>query len=223
MSRQRCVAADGCTVASNDTTNIYADLSGYNACLDDNQIIAETNRIVASKGLPVDYAHIYVLFLPKHVESCFFAGSTLTTANACTINHQPSAAYCAYHSQDTNLGTVYANMPFPIYLSPVGYTCGSNADGHDHRVAERQPRRRHRDQPHEPRDHGGRHRSRHRDRLVRQQRIENGDECAYVYGTMSGTAGSRYNQVINGHLYLTQEEFSNRDFALTQRGCLQHS
>lgn len=33
--------ADGCTVAGTDTSAIYADNSGYDACLDDDQIIAE--------------------------------------------------------------------------------------------------------------------------------------------------------------------------------------
>jgi hypothetical protein len=42
-------------------------------------------------------------------------------------------------------------------------------------------------------------------------------------GTMSGDAGQRYNQVINGHRYLTQEEFSNQDFAVTGNGCLQNT
>jgi hypothetical protein len=51
--------------------------------------------------------------------------------------------------------------------------------------------------------------------------FENGDECAYVFGPTQGTAGSFYNQVINGGHYLTQEEFSNRDFAATGGGCLQ--
>jgi hypothetical protein len=51
--------------------------------------------------------------------------------------------------------------------------------------------------------------------------FENGDECAYVFGTTQGPAGRFYNQVINGHRYLTQEEFSNRDFFATGGGCLQ--
>jgi hypothetical protein len=65
-----------------------------------------------------------VLYLPKHVESCFFAGSTTTADNFCTINYEPSAAYCAYHSQ-AGSNAVYANMPYPIYQSPVGFTCGT--------------------------------------------------------------------------------------------------
>jgi hypothetical protein len=51
---------------------------------------------------------------------------------------------------------------------------------------------------------------------------ENGDECAYMYGTPQGTAGHYYDQVINQHHYLTQEEFSNNDFLRTGLGCLQY-
>ncbi len=212
--------ASACTVASNDTSNIYADHSGYNACIDDNQVTAETDSVVTAQGLPRDLAHMYVLFVPKHVESCFFPGSTTTANNFCTINHQPSAAYCAYHSQ-AGSGTVYANMPFPIYRSPVGFTCSSEAkyprtqapNGNLDADTEISPT------SHEimeaitdPDTNTG---------WYDASGFENGDECAYQYGTTMGTPGQRYNQVINGHHYLTQEEFSNLDFASTGRGCLQ--
>ena len=36
-----------------------------------------------------------------------------------------------------------------------------------------------------------------------------------------GHAGQLYNQKINGLHFLTQEEFSNNDFALTGGGCVQ--
>jgi hypothetical protein len=211
--------ADGCKVNGQDTKKIYADNTGYNACIDDDQVIAETNRIVSTHHLPVNLGHIYVLYLPKHVESCFFAGSTTTAANACTINYQPSAAYCAYHSQASN-GTVYANMPYPIYASPVGYTCSSdarfptvqtpngNADADtqvsptSHEIMEAIT---------DPDTSTGWYDS---------SGFENGDECAYVFGTTQGATGQAYNQVINGHHYLTQEEFSNQDFANTGLGCL---
>jgi hypothetical protein len=48
-----------------------------------------------------------------------------------------------------------------------------------------------------------------------------GDECAYVFGATQGASGQLYNQVIHHHRYLTQEEFSNLDFAQTGGGCLQ--
>jgi hypothetical protein len=211
--------ANGCTVNGRDTKRIYADNTGYNACLDDDQVIGETNRVVTARSLPVNLGHIYVLFLPKHVESCFFAGSTTTAKNACTINYQPSAAYCAYHSQAPN-GTVYANMPYPIYASPVGFTCSSDArfptvqtpNGNADADTEVSPT------SHEimeaitdPDTSTGWYDS---------SGFENGDECAYVFGATQGTAGALYNQVINGHHYLTQEEFSNQDFASTSLGCL---
>lgn len=213
--------ASGCDVASNDTTGIYADNSGYDACLDDDQIIAETNRVVDALGLPRDLAHQYVLFVPKHVETCFFPGSTLTSANACTINHQPSAAYCAYHSMDTSNGMVYANLSYAIYASPTGFTCSSDAvfptvqtpNGNKDADTEVSPT------SHEimeattdPDVSTGWYDS---------SGFENGDECAYIFGSVSGHAGHYYNQVINGGHFLTQEEFSNQDFALTGGGCLQ--
>lgn len=212
--------ADGCTVAATDGAGIYADGSGYDSCLDDDQIIAETDRVVTAKHLPRDYGHIYVLFLPKHVESCFFGGSTTTSGNFCTINYQPSAAYCAYHSQ-AGSGSVYANMPFPIYHSGTRYSCtdeglgggiqapNGNIDADvevsptSHEIAEAVT---------DPDVNTG---------WYDVNGYENGDECAYVYGALQGTAGQFYNQVINRHRYLTQEEFSNADFATTGGGCLQ--
>jgi hypothetical protein len=211
--------SNGCILALKDTSGIYADGSGYNACLDDAQVVAETDRIINARGLPRNFGHIYMTFLPKHVESCFYGGSTATRNNFCTINYQLSAAYCAYHSQAAS-STIYANMPFPIYASPVGYTCGSDArfptiespNGNPDADTEVSPT------SHElmeaitdPDTSTGWYDS---------SGYENGDECAYVYGGTQGTAGQLYNQVINNHRYLTQEEFSNADFAKTGLGCL---
>lgn len=210
----------GCTVASTDRTGIYADGSGYSACLDDAQIQAEINRVTAAGGLAHNLSNIYVLFLPKHVESCFNAGSTTTSSNACTINFQPSAAYCAYHSEAAS-SAVYANMPYPIYQSRTGFSCGSEGtfgvvespNGNPDADVEISPT------SHEineaitdPDTSTGWYDS---------SGFENGDECAYIYGATQGTAGKLYNQVINGFHFLTQEEFSNNDFAITGRGCVQ--
>lgn len=212
--------ASACTVAGTDHSGIYADNSGYNACLDDAQVNGETTRVVAAHHLPVNLAHIYVLYLPKHVESCFKPGTTTTTANQCTINHQPSAAYCAYHSQAHN-GTVYANMPFPIYKSPAGFTCSSDKNfgtvespnGNPDADTEVSPT------SHEiieamtdPDTRTG---------WFDKVGFEIGDECAYVFGATHGTTGKLYNQTLGKHHYLTQEEFSNKDFSVTKKGCVQ--
>ncbi len=214
--------ASGCSVEGSDKSKIYADRSGYDACLDDGQIIAETDTVVSSHGLPRDLAHIYVMFLPKHVESCFYPGSTKTAANFCTINHQPSAAYCAYHSQ-AGSGTVYANMPFPIYRSPVGYTCGTEKDFGSIQAPNGNPDA---DVEISPTSHEIMEAITDPDTVTGwydSSGYENGDECAYVFGPTSGTPGQLYNQVIGPRHYLTQEEFSNADFARTGGGCLQHT
>ncbi len=112
-------------------------------------------------------------------------------------------------------------MPFPIYNSSIGFTCGSDAAFPDvqtpngnadadteisptsHEIMEAMT---------DPDVNTGWYDS---------SGFENGDECAYVYGVTQGATGAAYNQVINGHNYLTQEEFSNLDFASTGGGCLQ--
>jgi hypothetical protein len=212
---------NGCKVAHTDTSQIYADNSGYDACLDDNQVIAETDRLVTANGLPRDLGHIYVMFLPKHVESCFNSGSTTTASNACTINFQPSAAYCAYHSQAPS-GTVYANLPFPVYSSATGFTCGSDArfpaiqtpNGNPDADTEVSPT------SHEineaitdPDTETGWYDS---------SGFENGDECAYIFGATGGQPGALFNQTFFGLHFLTQQEFSNRVFNASggKAGCV---
>jgi hypothetical protein len=223
----RALPKNGCILFPKDRSGIYADGSGYDSCLDDAQVQGETNTVVSARNLPVDLAHIYVLFLPKHVETCFYAGSTATKGNnICTVNHHSTLGYCGYHSMAPD-GMVYANLSFPIYhgsLSTVLYTCGSDSrstfgavqtpNGDPDADTEVSPT------SHEimesitdPDTATG---------WYDQIGYENGDECAYVYGTPQGTAGQFYNQVINGDRFLTQEEFSNQDFFNTGKGCLPH-
>src|SRR3954451_1370423 len=66
----------GCSVGKLDTTNIYADGSGYTACLDDAQITAEIQNVVTALGLPSDYIHGCVMLTDNHCASCFYPGST---------------------------------------------------------------------------------------------------------------------------------------------------
>jgi len=217
--------ASGCKVATTDHANIYADGTGYSSCLDDNQVIAETEAVVAANHLPKNFAHIYVLYLPKHTESCFFAGSTTTSANACTINYQPSAAYCAYHSfvpEAAGQSLIYANMPFPIYLSKTGFTCGTDVNFPG--VIESPNNNPDADTEISPSSHEINEAWTDPDTTSGYFDIvgfENGDECAYIFGTTHGAAGAFYNQTINGHHYLTQEEFSNKSFFASGGGCLQ--
>jgi hypothetical protein len=223
--------ASGCTLASNDNAGIYADGSGYTACLDDAQVNGEANAVATANGLPRNLSHIYVVYLPKHVESCFNPGSSTSTAGgqACTINNQPTATYCAYHSFVMNgfsfTGTpfelVYANMPFPVYLSKTGFTCGTDVNFPG--VIESPNNNPDADTEISPSSHEINEAWTDPDTNSGYYDLfgnENGDECAYRFGTTSGAPGAFYNQVINGHRYLTQLEFSNSSFFRSGGGCL---
>jgi hypothetical protein len=219
--------ADGCTLEANDTTEIYADRSGYNACLDDAQLQAEVNSVTAANSLPRDLTHIYVLYLPKGVESCFLPGETTSTADgqACTINHQPTAAYCAYHNNEAN-GSVYANLAYPIYQSPVHFTCGSDAREAGFKVIESPNGNPDADTEISPTSHEIIEAITDPDGetgWIDSSGFEIGDECAYIYGRTTGAPGAYFNQVINGGHYLTQMEFSNNVFTASggQAGCVQ--
>jgi hypothetical protein len=211
----------GCSVETADTTGIYADGTGYSACLDDNQIENEVEAVRTAQSLPPDLAHIYVLYLPKGVESCFFPGSSATN-NVCTINYQPTATYCAYHSFD-NESAVYANMVYPIYASPTGFTCGSDARYPTVQSPTGNPDA---DTEISPTSHEITEAITDPDTQTGWFDVfglENGDECAYIYGPTGGSAGAFFNQTINGSKYLTQEGFSNRAFTASSgnAGCIQ--
>jgi hypothetical protein len=192
--------------------------------VDDLQLQAEVDSVTAANRLPHDLSHIYVLYLPKGVESCFLPGETTSTTGGqfCTINHQATAAYCAYHSTDVN-SAVYANLDFPIYDSPVGFTCGSDARFPTTESPNGNPDADTEDSPtsHEiieaitdPDTETGWYDS---------TGNEIGDDCAYIYGSTRGARGGYFNQVINGGHFLTQEEFSNNVFNSTSgaAGCAQ--
>jgi hypothetical protein len=222
---------DGCIVASKDLTGVYPDGSGYDACIDDAQVDAETASVVQANNLPVNLSHIYVLFIPKHVETCFYAGPTTAHNQVCTINHSNvPGGYCAYHTMDANR-MVYANLSYPIYHSPLQtalFTCGSDAGiafGRNHLQSPNgNPDA---DVEVSPLSH-------EMSEAITDPDVstgwydavgnENGDECAYRFDTpLGGSAadGNVYNQVINHDHYLTQTEFSNKDFANTGLGCLE--
>jgi len=220
--------ADGCKLLHKDTTAIYADGTGYDACLDDAQVQAQTNSVVAAQHLPVNLSHIYVMFLPKHVEACFNPGLTSNAKNGCTINYEPSAAFCAYDSQAPN-GLEYANMPFPIYFSGAGFTCGSNARIAFPGVIQSPNNNPDGDTEISPTSHEINELITNPDNngvtasgWFDVAGFENGDECAFTYGPVQGPSGQAFNQVINGNHYITQEEFSNSSFFASGGGCLQH-
>jgi len=216
--------ADGCTP---DSGAIYSNSTGYTTCLTDAQIQAEVEAATAARSLPSDLSHLYIVFLPQGVESCF-TSSDGAQGGGCTINYSdPQLGFCGYHSSvsydnpSSASPPIYADMPFPIYNSPIGWTCSPqygpgnqspngqlDADieldtvSHEMNEAITDP------QGTAWYDSSGN---------------EIGDDCSYVYGDgFGGSPGALYNQTINGAHYLIQEEFSNADFATKPaKACIQ--
>jgi|HubBroStandDraft_4_1064222.scaffolds.fasta_scaffold10295_5 hypothetical protein len=185
------------------------------ACITDPQIQQELVNFVTGKGLKADLTHEYFLLTPPHVESCFTNDPT-TNFGGCSagiVPFTPLAAYCAYH-QNTSLSQflIYANDPFvpgnPACDDgnhPNGIADGELSGGlsHEHNESITDPI------PNDAWTNGA----------GANHGEEVGDQCDGQMGTTLGHApdGAAYNQVINGHFYWYQEEWSNIGHSCMQR------
>jgi hypothetical protein len=177
-------------------------VNNYTACITDSQLRTELSAVIAANGLPTGLSNIYVMFFPPNVQ---------TQLSFVTPPQYSNANYCGYHaSYGSGASTVvYANEPFPVYCDTGGYPDGdAYADmevstlSHELSEAFTDP------------GPGG---------WFDSSGNEIGDECAYNYGPPLGTVSTAYgpqpyNQVINGHDYYTQTEFSNAAYAATGIG-----
>lgn len=183
------------------------------ACLTDAQIQRELEHLVATRGLPHDLTHEYFLMSPPHVESCFNNDAS-QGYGGCSAGIVPFslAAYCAYHGNTTITPMlIYSNDPYV-----VGGVCddGNHPNGpsdaelvgglsHEHNESITDP------VPNDAWTNGA----------GVNHGQEDGDQCNRQMGTPLGTApnGAKYNQLINGHFYWYQEEWSNQGHTCKQR------
>jgi hypothetical protein len=179
-------------------------------CLTDQQLETEIQNVLSAKGWHGGLDHIFFLMTPNGVGSCFDSSSIECSTNA----------FCAYHSYFTNSSSesvLYANEPYEgpypgCTDSTQGFPSDIDADttvntiSHEHNEAITDPLT---DPAHEA--------------WIATDGSENGDLCAYGFGTaLGGTEGvDAYNQLINGHRYDLQQEWSNGK-AGVQTGCLQY-
>ena len=184
------------------------------ACLTDPQIQAELENFVAAHHLKTDLSHEYYLLPPPHLETCFTNDPT-TGFGGCSAGEPLNiAAFCAYHGNTTlSPMLIYSDNPFDA-TNPLcqdgNYPNGLISDGeingglsHEHNESITDPL------PNDAWTNGA----------GALHGFEVGDQCVGEMGTPLGTApnGSRYNQVINGHFYWYQEEWSNQTHSCLQR------
>jgi hypothetical protein len=182
----------------------YMDTAAYPAngcsdratsiCLSDSQLQSEIQRVMTLNGWTAvgsdGIQNEYFVFTPRGVGSC--AGSSCAYST-----------YCAYHSWiGSGAGAIlYANMPYAVQNYRI-YTCDSgqrpngvtadatlNLLSHEHNETIT--------------DEQG-------NAWYDSQGNENGDKCAWNFGSVSGASGAQYNQTINGAHYYLQQEWSNR-------------
>jgi PKD repeat protein len=185
------------------------------ACVTDAQIQTELEAFVARRELKTDLSHEYFLLTPPHVETCFSSDPNANPPfGGCSAGEPLNLAFfCAYH-QNTSLSPMllYADDPFDATnpLCQDGNNPNGIADGeingglsHEQNESVSDPL---------PNDAWT-------DGAGTFQGSEIGDVCVGQMGTPLGTApnGAKYNQVIDGHFYWFQEEWSNQTHSCLQR------
>ena len=183
-------------------------------CMTDAQLQQELETFTAANHLPTDFTHEYFLMTPPHVEGCFSNDPT-AGFGGCSAGEVPSslAVYCAYHGQTTlSPMLLYADDPFVTGITgcddgnhPNGPSDGALEGGlsHEHNESITDPI------PNVAWTAGS----------GKIQGFEVGDVCDGKMGPSLGVApnGAKFNQVINGHFYWYQEEWSNVDHTCLQR------
>ncbi len=163
--------------------------SDTSVCLTDAQLQAEIQKDVAANGWPKGGSTEYFLFTAKGIGSC--------SGSSCAFTQ-----YCAYHSWigSGSSEILYANMPYADTV-PSACDVGQHPNGNDADATLNVTSHEHNETITDENgnawyDLGG---------------YEDGDKCAWIFGTVSGPNGAEYNQTINGHHYFLQQEYSNYD------------
>lgn len=181
-----------------DTTPIKSGCKDRytSVCVSDYQVQQEVTSDLAKAGWTAGTGKIFFMFTPKGVGSCYSTGS-------CSFSQ-----WCAYHSWSGNL--IYANMPFADTVSracDIGYHPNSSIDpyadatiqvaSHEHNESITDP---------------------FGSAWYNSGGSENGDLCAWTFGTVGTSLSSQANQTINRHPYILQQEWSNLSSACVQQG-----
>jgi hypothetical protein len=169
---------------SNGCTDSYTSV-----CLSDSQIQTEIRTVMSRQGWKTSSTNLFVMLTAKGIGSC--------SGSSCAFTQ-----YCAYHGVAS--GLYYANMP---YADTVPAACDSGQYPNVDPAADSEINI----LSHE-----------HNETITDEQLnawydrrgSEIGDKCAWNFGTaLGGTNGAKYNQIINGHPYYMQQEWSNQNSA----------
>ena len=162
-------------------------------CVNDADLQAEVSHAIAANGWSPSPTTEFFVFTPRNVGSCY------DNAGTCSYMY-----YCAYHSDFVSGGNdvIYANQPYPDATSvgaagscdvgqqPNGDWADAtvNLVSHEHNESITDP---------------------DGNAWYDSSGNEDGDKCAWTFGSAQGSSGALWNQTINGHHYYLQQEWSN--------------
>jgi hypothetical protein len=146
----------------------------------------------------------YFLFTPPGLASC---SSATTLAQGGCYDPLGFSGFCAYHSfiGSGTSAVLYANQP---YADLAGCSSGQSPNGNPADSVLNVVSHEHNETITDPRGTG----------WWDSSGNENGDKCAWTFGSAAGSnSHGQFNQVINGHGYWLQQEWSNRLSGCVQR------
>jgi hypothetical protein len=194
-------------------------------CVTDDQLHEEISNVIKAKGWPVNNQTEFFVFTAPNIGTCFPAiGVGNATVPLCSYEY-----FCAYHSAyfdstiNPNSQIIYSNMPFAAetYGNPVTCDLGEYPNNNPSDPEISITSHEHSESITDPFGTGWWD-SNPNDA---SSGYENGDMCAWDFGTTTGDSGDylteqpgvAWNQTINGHHYLMQLEWDNTTVA--QGGC----
>jgi hypothetical protein len=185
-------ATDTSALPASGCTDSYTSV-----CLSDAQIRAEIDK-VATANFWARSGALFFMFTAKGIGSCYASSS-------CSFSQ-----YCAYHSNfNSSAGnTLYANMPYGDTV-PAACDAGNSPNRNDADATINVTSHEHNEAITDALGNA----------WYDRRGYENGDKCAWNFGTqLGGGSGAQYNQLINGHTYELQQEWSNRSSGCVLNG-----
>jgi hypothetical protein len=159
-------------------------------CVTDAQLQTELQRVMSAQGWTAGSTKLYFIFTARGIGSC--AGS------ACSFSY-----YCAYHSWigSGSSAILYANMPYADTV-PAACDAGQHPNNDDADATLNVTSHEHNEAITDAQGSA----------WYDRRGYENGDKCAWNFGTTLGSTGgtnTQYNQVIGTGKYFLQQEWSN--------------
>jgi PKD domain len=182
---------------------------GFSECMTDAQVATELDEFLFAHGVARPPNRTFLVFTPSGVDTCIFASGGVCRSNF----------FCAYHSTLTggHGDAIYANLP---YAADPACDTGEHPNGNDADPVLNDLSHEHREMINDPLVHAGTSPGPAAPAWIDGTGFEGSDKCVNTYGPTRSSGAGNYNQVINGHPYLLQMEWSNKLAQAQGFGCV---